>query len=123
MSELIDVHCPYCSAAITGTRADIGEATTRHIDRCEAVPEPIRTMMSATATEDEPAAREAVSLGDADGRGGGRERLHWLARTDGQDAERAATADDPRVAAHAPRPRQQATRTGQPPKLGKHAQM
>lgn len=46
MSELIDVHCPYCDAAITGTRETIGEATGKHIDRCEAAPEGIRGLSS-----------------------------------------------------------------------------
>ena len=45
-SELIDIHCPYCNSAITGTRTHIGEATTKHIDRCEAAPESIRGLLT-----------------------------------------------------------------------------
>lgn len=51
MSELIDVHCPYCDTAVTGTRADIAEATGKHIDACEAAPEGIRGLSNGEKTQ------------------------------------------------------------------------
>jgi len=52
MLELIEVHCPYCEAPISGTRAGIGQATTSHIDQCEAAPEGIRGLLNSSAAND-----------------------------------------------------------------------
>ena len=52
MSELLDIHCPYCATAITGTRTGIGEATASHIGQCAAAPESIRGLLEAHGGED-----------------------------------------------------------------------
>lgn len=49
--DLIDVHCPYCEAPISGTRTGIGEATAGHIDQCEAAPEAIRGLLNGKADD------------------------------------------------------------------------
>lgn len=52
MSEPIDVHCPYCELPISGTRANIGEATATHIDQCDSAPEAIRGLLNGKAEGD-----------------------------------------------------------------------